>query len=158
MTMPAPEDRPSLSLTRTYDASPEEVWRAWTDAEALKIWFKPEEAFTFAAAEADVRVGGLFRIVMISGKGKEHEISGVYREVIPNEKLVMTWTWNSAPDVESLLTVILRPFGNGTQLELKHEGIVEIDDRISHEEGWKGSLALLDRYLAAPGQRITRST
>lgn len=73
MTTPAPEDRPSLSLTRTYDAWPEEVWHAWTDAEPLRTWFKPEEAFTIAAAETDVRVGGFFRILMILGDGEEHE-------------------------------------------------------------------------------------
>ena len=141
-------DRPSLALTRTYDASPEAVWRAWTDPEALKVWFKPEDAFTIAAAEADVRVGGRFRIRMISGEGEEHEASGVYREVIPNRKLVMTWRWKSAPEEESLLGVTFRPSGRGTELELKHEGFVEIDERISHEEGWKGSLALLERHLA----------
>lgn len=149
MTNPAPEDRPSLSFARTYDSSPEEVWRAWTDPEALKVWLKPEDAFSISVAEAEVRVGGRFRLLMISGEGKEHEISGVYREVIPNRKLVMTWTWKSAPGVESLLTVILRPLGAGTELELRHEGFVEIDDRITHEDGWKGSLTLLQRHLTS---------
>lgn len=148
MTTPAPEERHSLRLTRTYDATPEEVWRAWTDPEALKVWFKPEDAFTIAAAEADVRIGGHYRIVMISGEGKEHEVNGVYREVIPNEKLVMTWVWKSLPEVESLLTVLIRASGNGTELELKHERVVEIDE-LSHEAGWKGSLVLLARYLAS---------
>jgi uncharacterized protein YndB with AHSA1/START domain len=143
------EDRFSLSLSRTYDAAPEEVWRAWTNQEALQVWLKPEEAFSIATAEADVRVGGRFRVLMISGEGKEHEVSGTYREVIPNEKLVMTWIWKSAPEAESLLTVIFRASDNGTELELKHERVVEIDERISHEEGWKGSLALLARYLAS---------
>jgi len=143
------EDRFSLSLSRTYDAAPEEVWRAWTNPDALQVWLKPEEAFSIATAEADVRVGGRFRVLMISGEGKEHEVSGAYREVIPNEKLVMTWIWKSAPEAESLLTVIFRASGNGTELELKHERVVELDERISHEEGWKGSLALLARYLAS---------
>ena len=153
MTQAMPEDRPSLRLIRTYDATPEEVWRAWTDPAALKVWFKPEEAFTIAAAEADVRVGGRFRVLMISAEGEEHEASGIYREVIPNRKLVMTWVWKSAPKEKSLLTVSFRPVGTGTELELKHEGFVEIDERISHEEGWKGSLALLERYLAARKMR-----
>ena len=144
----SPNKRPSLSITRYFDASPEKVWRAWTDPEALKVWFKPEDAFTITAVEADVRVGGRFRVQMISGDGKEHEISGVYREVIPNQKLVMTWVWKSAPTEESLLTVIFRPSGGGTEVELKHEGFVEIDD-ISHEDGWKGSLELLERHLAS---------
>jgi uncharacterized protein YndB with AHSA1/START domain len=149
MTKGAPEDRPSLSFTRNYDASPEEVWRAWTEPEALKVWLKPEDAFSILVAEADVRVGGHFRLLMISGEGKEHEFSGVYHEVIPNRKLVMTWIWKTAPEVESLLTVTLRPLGAGTELELKHEGFVEIDDRITHEDGWKGSLKLLEHHLTS---------
>lgn len=142
------EGRPSLSITRHYNVSPEKVWRAWTDQEALGVWFKPEDAFTIAAAEADVRVGGRFRVLMISAEGKEHDVSGIYLEVIPNQKLVMTWTWKSDPKEESLLTVTFRPSDGGTDLELKHEDFVEIDERISHEDGWKGTLALLERFLA----------
>lgn len=147
MTGGAPNEQQSLSLKRSYDASPEEVWRAWTDPAALQVWLKPEEAFSIASVEADVRMGGRFRLRMISGDGKEHEVSGVYREVIPKEKLVLTWTWASAPEAESLVTVIFRPSGEGTELELEHERFVEIDDCISHLDGWKGSLALLERYL-----------
>ena len=143
----APADR-TLIVSRVFDAPRELVYRAWTDPEALKVWFKPEDVFTITAAEADVRVGGRFRVLMISGDGKEHDVSGVYREVVPNRKLVMTWVWKSAPEDESLLTVTLRPSGGGTEVELKHEGFVEIDENILHEDGWKGSLELLERFLA----------
>ena len=52
-------DNPSLSLNRTFPVAPEEVWRAWTDPQALKRWFGPDEG-KVALAETDVRVGGRF--------------------------------------------------------------------------------------------------
>ena len=59
-------------------------------------------------AEADARVGGRYRIVMRTSDGEEHDVSGVYREVVPNEKLVFTWAWRSTPERESLVTVMLK--------------------------------------------------
>ena len=59
-------------------------------------------------AEADVRVGGRYRIVVRTPDGEEHDVSGVYREVVPNEKLVFTWAWRSTPERESLVTIALK--------------------------------------------------
>lgn len=142
------EERPSLTLTRSYNASPEKVWRAWTDAEAMKQWWRPEDTFSTPLAEADVRVGGRFRILMKDSKGEEFDVSGIYREVIPNRKLVFTWAWKSTPERESLVTVTLRPSGRGTELELKHEQFFDAEERDSHKEGWSGALVLLERALA----------
>ncbi len=58
-------------------------------------------------AETDARVGGLNRIVARSPDGEQHEVSGTYREVVPNEKLVFTWAWRSTPERESQVTVLL---------------------------------------------------
>ncbi len=142
------EERPSLSITRHYNASLAKVWHAWTDPEALKEWFRPDDSFSVPLAETDVRVGGRFRVLMVSSKGEKHEASGVYLEVIPNQKLVYTWVWKETPERESLVTVTLRPSGSGTELELKHEQFVDAEDRDSHKEGWTGSLALLERFLS----------
>lgn len=142
------EERPSLSITRHYNASPEKVWRAWTDPEALKEWFKPDDSFSVPLAETDVRVGGRFSVLMVSSEGEEHEASGVYLEVVPNRKLVFTWVWKETPERKTLVTVTLRPSGSGTELELKHEQFFDTEDRDSHQEGWSGSLALLERFLA----------
>jgi uncharacterized protein YndB with AHSA1/START domain len=142
------EKRPSLSITRHYNASPEEVWRAWTDPEAMRQWWRPDDTFSTPVIEADVRVGGRFRVLMISAEGKEHDVSGVYLEVIPNEKLMFTWTWKEKLERESLVTVTLRPSSGGTELELKHEQFFDAEERDSHQEGWMGSLAQLERFLA----------
>ena len=141
-------ERPSLSLTRSYKASPEKVWRAWTDPQALKEWFRPDEAFSTPIAEADVRVGGRFHIVMKDPKGEDFDVSGVYKEVVENRKLVFTWAWKGTPERESLVTVTLRPSGAGTELELKHEQFFDVEARDSHNQGWTGMLPLLERFLA----------
>ncbi len=52
------DERPSLILTRSYPVAPEKVWRAWTDPQALKQWFRPNASFSIPVVETDVRVGG----------------------------------------------------------------------------------------------------
>jgi uncharacterized protein YndB with AHSA1/START domain len=94
---------PSLTLKRRLKAAPAEVYAAWTDPKKIVKWFGPEQIETLRA-HADARVGGGFRIVMRSPDGEEHDVSGIYREVVPNEKLVFTWAWRSTPERESIVT------------------------------------------------------
>jgi uncharacterized protein YndB with AHSA1/START domain len=140
--------KPSLTVERTLRAKPQQVWQAWTQAEALKQWFAPADAFKVEAAEVDVRVGGRYRIVMTAPDGEVHDVSGVYREVVPNERLVFTWAWRTTPERESLVTVTLRPAGTGTELTLKHEQLFDEGARDHHREGW---IALLGRLEASLG-------
>jgi uncharacterized protein YndB with AHSA1/START domain len=100
-------------------------------------------------AETDVRAGGRFRIVMQkSSDGEHHDVSGVYREVIPNEKLVFTWAWRTTPERQSLVTVLIRREGSGSMLTLIHEQFFDEAARDRHREGWSGCLDKLDKYLA----------
>jgi uncharacterized protein YndB with AHSA1/START domain len=98
-------------------------------------------------AEADVRVGGRFRIVAHAADGEEHDVSGVYREVVPDAKLVFTWAWRSTPERESLVTVALAPDGDGTVLTLTHEQFFDELARDRHRSGWSGALDKLEAYL-----------
>jgi hypothetical protein len=70
-------------------------------------WFGPAQAECLHA-EADPRVGGRFRVIFRTPDGEEHDVSGVYREVVPNEKLVFTWAWRTMPERESLLSIALK--------------------------------------------------
>jgi len=67
---------------------------------------------------------------------------------VRDAKLVFTWTWRSAPERESLVTVVLRPDGDGTLLTLTHEQFVDEDARDAHASGWTSGLDGLERYLA----------
>ena len=71
------------------------------------------------AAEADVRVGGRYRILMRSPDGEHHDVGGVYREIEPNRKLVFSWGWKSTPERESRVTVELRAIDTGTEMVTK---------------------------------------
>lgn len=143
------KQKPSLSLSRRYPVSPEKVWHAWTDPEAIKRWFGPAPGEPVSAAELDVRVGGRFRIVFGGPDGKMHECAGVYKEVVPNRKLVFTWTWpRTTPERESLVTIVFKAVSAGTEIAFKHEQLFDESVRDAHKQGWSGALAKLDGYLS----------
>ena len=142
-------EKPSLALTRSYPVAPEKVWRAWTEARALKRWWGPGGQDPVSVVELDLRVGGRFRIVFGGPQGRAHEVQGVYREVVPNRRLVFTWTWpNSTPERESLVSLEFRPTGGGgTELAFLHQQLFDEAVRDNHKRGWGESLAKLDAYL-----------
>jgi uncharacterized protein YndB with AHSA1/START domain len=140
--------KPFLNLVRKYPVAPEKVWRAWTDAEAVKQWWAPRTE-PVSSAELDVRVGGRFRIVFGGSDGTEHEVQGTYQEVVPNRRLVFTWIWpRTTPERESLVTIVFRAVGGGTELDFRHEQFFDEKARDDHKRGWTGLLDKLDRFLA----------
>ena len=145
--MAAVKEKPSLTIVRKLKAAPEKVWRALTEPEALKQWLAPTDAYVVTLAEADVRVGGRFHIVMKSAEG-EHDVSGVYREIAPHRKLAYTWAWKSTPERESLVTFELRAADGGTELTLRHEQFADEEARDKHQQGWTGCLARLEKFVA----------
>src|SRR5437764_9510907 len=104
--------QPSLTLKRRLNAPPAEVFAAWTDPEKMKRWMGPEGVEPLRA-EIDAHVGGRYRLVMRSTDGEEHDVSGVYREVVPNEKLVFSWAWKSTSEWEAEVDSLLKPGGDG---------------------------------------------
>lgn len=141
---------PSLTLRRELKAPAARVWRAWTDAQALKTWFFPADGIVFEAVEVDLKVGGRWRIVGRMPDGERHRVGGTYREIVPETRLVFSWAWESTPERESLVTVTLRPDGALTRLTLTHERFFDEAARDRHEDGWTGTLARLERALAPP--------
>jgi len=141
-------EKPSLRLTRRLPVGPEKVWRAWTDPQALKQWFGPGGPQPVSVAEVDLRVGGRFHVVFGGPQGTEHEVEGVYREVIPERKLVFTWTWpRTTPERESLVTVELRGVAGGTELLFRHEQLFDEAARDGHLRGWSETMVKLERYV-----------
>jgi uncharacterized protein YndB with AHSA1/START domain len=140
--------KPSLIIRRRFNAPPEKVFSAWTDPEKVKRWMGPGD-IKAVSAESDPRKGGRYRWVMKSPDGEDHEVSGVYREIIPNEKLVFTWAWKSTPERESLVTVTIKPDGNGSLMTLQHEQFYDEAARDRHQGGWTNAMEKLDKYLTA---------
>ena len=142
--------KPSLTLKRRFKAPPAKVFAAFTDPEKVKHWMGPGE-MKAVRAESEVRVGGRYRWVMQSPAGGIHDVGGVYREIVPNEKLVFTWAWKAEPPDtphESLVTVLFKADGGGTLLTLIHENLFDEDSRNGHEKGWIGAFDKLEKYVA----------
>jgi len=141
-------ERPSLTLERFYPVAPEKVWRAWTDPQALARWFGPGGPQPVALAELDVRVGGRYRIQFGGAQGTEHEVQGVYREVVPPRRLAFTWRWpRTTPERESLVTIELRQAARGTELVFTHAQLFDEAVRDGHRQGWSETLVKLERFL-----------
>lgn len=132
----------SLRLTRQLPQSREEVFRAWTDPQALKRWFAPD-ASAEVKAEIDLRVGGKYKIVILKSGGERDCVAGVYREVQAAARLVFTWAWETTPERESLVTVELKDKDGGTELVLTHERFFDEAARDRHEQGWSRLLGRL---------------
>lgn len=136
---------PLARVRRLLSAPLEEVFAAWTDADSLKQWLCPGSA-TVTAATADARVGGRFRVVM-RDRGRDYEHTGEYREVQPPNRLVFTWRSPATGGRDTLVTVELRPHGQGTEMVLTHERLPDQAAADQHTKGW-GSIAVkLDTYL-----------
>ena len=136
---------PSVTLVRRIKASPARIWAAITEPGQMIQWWGPDAGPTLRA-EADVRPGGRFSIVFRLLNGDEHNPTGVYREVVPERRLVFTWEWADAPERESLVTFLLRPIDGGSELTLIHERLPQ-EAVTSHEAGWTGFLGKLSDYL-----------
>jgi len=80
--------------------------------------------------------------------GEHFQVGGVYREIVPNERLVFSWAWHSTPERESQLTISLRPDGAGTLLTLHHEQFFDQAARDSHEKGWIELLGRLETFAS----------
>jgi uncharacterized protein YndB with AHSA1/START domain len=139
--------KPSLTIKRRIGVAPHRVYQAWTDATELARWFGPEGADVLRA-QADARTGGRYRIVFRTPDGEEHDVSGSYREVIRNEKLVFTWMWRTMPERESVVTVTFERDGDGTLLTLLHEQFFDEGARDRHRSGWTGALDKLEKHFA----------
>jgi uncharacterized protein YndB with AHSA1/START domain len=145
--MPTKTRNTTLVVSRRIEAPPQKIYAAWTDPAKMKHWFGPGGS-EVREVEADVRVGGHYRVLMRMPDGAEHEASGVYREVVSNQKLVFTWTWTSTPERETLVTVLIRADGAGSTITLTHERLFDELDRDNHESGWTEVLERLDAYTS----------
>jgi uncharacterized protein YndB with AHSA1/START domain len=134
-----------LRMRKVIPASPERVFRAWTDPDELKQWWGPK-GVRCTSAEIDLEVGGKYRIANELPDGAILWISGIF-EVIEKPNL-LTFTWvveNGAPNVERV-SVQFEPHELGTQVTLTHELISTAALRDQHQNGWIGCLDGLHDY------------
>jgi uncharacterized protein YndB with AHSA1/START domain len=137
-------DNKELVLERVLNAPREKLWRCWTEDALLKQWFCPAP-WSIAEVKADVRPGGTNMFVMRSPEGEEFPNSGVYLEVVPNEKIVFTDAYTSAwtPSEKPFFTgiVTFEDAGGGKTKYVARALHWTDEDRKKHEEmgfheGW----------------------
>ena len=140
----AVDQNPVLRITRTFDAKRERVYAAFTNPGDLEKWFGPE-GVNCIVHDIDPRPGGAYSFTMRDDKGGEHPLSGVFEEVVPNEKLVYTWTWGmgTLEGVETRVTLDFMALDGGTELTLTHELLPTETAVEMHNIGWSGSFDCL---------------
>ncbi len=113
-----------FTLTWTLDASREEVFRAWTDPEHLGWFYNDRQPVPTEPIELDLRIGGVWRQKMVIDEQTSYFTGGIYREIVPNEKIVFSWGstdgWPKLDpeclDESPLVTVTLARAGASTEL------------------------------------------
>jgi uncharacterized protein YndB with AHSA1/START domain len=139
-----------LLMTRIFDAPRELVFDAFTKNEHLAQWQGSPQGFTTTVERSDIRVGGEFLICMHAPDGVDHWLQGVYREIVPPERLVFTHAWLDAakrPMKETLVVITLAEHGGKTELTLRQTGFASAASRDGHEVGWESTFDRLHDYL-----------
>jgi uncharacterized protein YndB with AHSA1/START domain len=139
-----------LLITRIFDAPRTLVWQAWTDPHHLARWWGPKD-FTLQYWKADLRPGGSYRFNIRGPDGADHWNQGVYREVVPPERLVIAGGWTDADGNSTspvMVTVVtLEEHDRKTKLTLLGSGFESVSARDSHRDGWTSSFERLADYL-----------
>jgi uncharacterized protein YndB with AHSA1/START domain len=138
----------TVHLHRVLRASPERVYRAFLDADAMAKWLPPY-GFTCKVHQMDARVGGAFRMSFTNfTTGHGHAFGGEYRELEPSRKIRYTDKFDD-PNLpgEMLTTVTLKEVSCGTELSVVQEGVPDAIPLEMCYLGWQESLAQLARLV-----------
>jgi len=139
-------DTDSVILSEHFNATPQQVWEAWTDASLLLRWFGSDPNGKGIQASLDVQPGSSYQVSFRDSNGTEHTCHGQYAEVVPHKKLGFSWTWKSEPEVESFVTVELTPENNHTVMRFEHARVGTASAH-NYAEGWRSTFVKLRRVL-----------
>jgi uncharacterized protein YndB with AHSA1/START domain len=140
-----------VTVARTYRAPQARVFAALTRPALLAEWFARAPGTPPArVVTLDVRPGGRYLIEVVSPKnGQTYGMRGVYREVLPPERLSFTWWYDQADFAESLVTIELRAVdAHTTELVLTH-ALLPAQAREGHRQGWEECLTSMETALRA---------
>ena len=137
-----------ILITREFDAPRHLVYKAWTTPELVKRWWSGNRG-EMTIAEIDLRVGGMWRYVMVADGGFEVAFHGEYREIVPNERIVSTEVYEAMPDGEALNTLTLTEADGRTTLTVlvQHTNKEDRDAHINSgmEAGMQEGMDLLEQ-------------
>jgi len=139
-----------IKLHRVLRATPERVYRAFLDADAMAKWLPPN-GFTGKVHHLDAKVGGTYKMSFTNfNTGKSHSFGGKYLELTPHERIRYSNKFDDVnlPD-EMQTTINLRKVFCGTELSITQEGIPAAIPPEACYLGWQESLALLAKLVEA---------
>jgi uncharacterized protein YndB with AHSA1/START domain/DNA-binding transcriptional ArsR family regulator len=139
----------AVRIERTFDASAEDVFDAWTSPEVMRRWLHCAPDWETPEAAVDLRVGGRVRVTMRKPDGSEVQAWGEYTLIERPHRVVMTWTFDDDPSNEQLIELSFLESGGSTKVQLVNSGISTDKRRDGQDEGWHGCLDQLERLLAA---------
>lgn len=153
--MTASPQAAEFTITRTYNAPIDMVWRAWTEEAELAEWLKPFGVSTDSIS-FDVRVGGKYTYTMTEeSTGKTFPTGGTYLEVEPTRRLVFTWGLPDDPVAQApVITITFEPQsdgdgdGDGTTMVFHLSGYPGRPGDGNVHDGWDEALTNLGRHLA----------
>ncbi|HXX55757.1 MAG TPA: SRPBCC domain-containing protein [Methanoregula sp.] len=163
MKKPRPRraNKETLSVTRTFGAPRERVWEAWIDPAMVRRWWGPS-GFTSPDIRIDLRVGGKYLFCMRSPDGKDYWNTGVYREIVPMERLVATDSFSDEKGevvppsyygmtgdmpMELLATLTFQEQEGKTKFTIEYEGFPPGEMAVLAKAGWNQSLDKLADLL-----------
>ena len=138
-----------LVVSRVIDAPRERVFRAWTDPEQVARWWGPK-GFVTVEYNMDIRPGGAYWFVMRSPEGTDHRKRGVYREIVPPERIAFSFAWEAADGTlgqATLITVTFESVGEKTRLTLRQGEFESVPRRDDHITGWTSCLERFGEYM-----------
>ncbi|WP_374334329.1 SRPBCC family protein [Leeia sp.] len=138
----------TIRLHRVLTTTPDKVYRAFLEADALARWLPPN-GFTCRVEALEARVGGAHRASFTNfGTGQTRHFGGEYLELVPNERLRYSDRFDdpALPD-EMQVTVTLRPVSVGTEIHIVQEGIPDLIPPEACYLGWQESLQHLARLV-----------
>ena len=148
-TITAQPGTPFIDIVREFDATPAQVFRAWTDPELVPQWLGPS-GMTTTVSEYNATPGGRYRYVHRDESG-DHGFRGVFHTVVANERIVQTFQYESWPDDVSLETLTFEDLGGRTRVRTHCVfGSVQSRDAMVEsgmEHGVRDSMARLDKLL-----------
>lgn len=140
----------TIRLHRVLRATPEQIYRAFLDADAMAKWLPPN-GFTGKVHHLDAKVGGTFKMSFTNfATGESHSFGGEYLELTPHERIRHTDKFDD-PNLpgEMRVTVTLKKVSVGTELNIVQEGVPEVIPPEACYLGWQESLALLAKLVEA---------
>jgi len=140
----------TVQFHRVLRSTPERVYRAFLDADALVKWLPPN-GFTARMHHMDARVGGSYKMSFTNfTSGKSHSFGGEYLELVPNERIRWTDRFdNPGLPGQMTVTVGLKKVLVGTEVNIVQEGIPDAIPAEACVLGWQESLALLAKLVEA---------